>query len=85
MSEISSYTFTLARFVYEELKSMRHANGSKVVHLNHRDDAFSNPSEQGPIINYNVLKADGSFIGYAEVIIVNFIFVFNVSNEVCKV
>lgn len=31
------------------------------------DTDYEDPSSQGAIVNFNILRADGSFVGYSEV------------------
>ena len=61
------HSYNLARFVFLELSQWQHYNGQPVAVLYHDDKAFSSIETQGPIINFNVLRPDGSYIGYAEV------------------
>jgi hypothetical protein len=65
--EISVHAFSLARFVFFELLRWQHANGKPVAVLYHDDKTFSSMETQGPILNFNLLRSDGSYIGYAEV------------------
>ena len=49
-----------------QLSSMKHYNGAPVCEIFSSRD-FSNPKTQGPIINFNFKKPDGSWVGYVEV------------------
>ncbi|XP_018567860.1 molybdenum cofactor sulfurase 3 isoform X2 [Anoplophora glabripennis] len=63
---ISQHTFSLAQYVYRNLLLMHHSNGNPVVVLYH-DTVFSNRDHQGGIVNFNLLRPNGDFIGYSEV------------------
>lgn len=45
---------------------MRHSNGEPVAKI-YTHDTFSTKETQGPIVNFNLLKSDGRFVGYGEV------------------
>ena len=67
VSEISGHTFSLAQLVFIELSKWRHSNGSPVCILYHNPGAFSSSETQGPIVNFNLLWPDGSFVGFSQV------------------
>lgn len=48
------------------MNEMRHLNGGKVCQL-YCGTSFTNSTEQGPVINFNLLRSDGTMIGYVEV------------------
>ncbi len=54
------------RYVYTSLAHLRHSNGSPVV-IVYCHGRYADPSQQGPIINFNVLRSDGRVVGYSEV------------------
>lgn len=58
--------FPLHRYVHDKLSSMRHFNGSPVC-LFYCDGDFTDPSVQGAIVNFNLLRANGAYVGYTEV------------------
>uniref|UniRef100_A0A1Y1MDE5 Aminotransferase class V domain-containing protein n=2 Tax=Photinus pyralis TaxID=7054 RepID=A0A1Y1MDE5_PHOPY len=66
MRVISHHTFALARYVYDSLKQMRHNNGEPVAVLYHDSD-FHSIDSQGGIVNFNLLRDTGQYVGYAEV------------------
>ena len=66
MELISQHTFSLARHVYTNMAAMRHANDMPLCVLYHKED-FRERSRQGGIVVFNLLRSDGSFIGYSEV------------------
>ena len=46
---------------------MAHDNGAPAVRLYHHGSHFDDITAQGPIICFNVLRADGSYVGYSQV------------------
>lgn len=66
MDMISIHTFSLAQYVFKTLASLHHSNGKPVVVLYH-DSQFEDRGVQGGIVNFNLLRADGQYVGYAEV------------------
>lgn len=66
METISLHTFCLARDLYKQLSELRHQNGRKAAVL-YMDSDFKNIKQQGGYLAFNLLRPDGSFIGYAEV------------------
>ncbi|KAK4887310.1 hypothetical protein RN001_003581 [Aquatica leii] len=67
MHAISKHTFNLARYVYNNLKTLQHQNGLPVVILYHDND-FERIHDQGGIVNFNLLRPNGEYVGYAEVL-----------------
>lgn len=68
MTRISRHCFNLAKYLFKNLKELKYPNGQPVVKLYHDTD-FESIEQQGGIVNFNLLHADGSFIGFAEVIL----------------
>lgn len=64
---ISKHTFYLAQYVYRNLLCLHHSNGKPVVILYH-NTTFENISDQGPIVNFNILRDNGEYVGYSEVL-----------------
>ena len=54
------------RHVHHSMLGMRHGNGRPVCVL-YCDTDYEDPTSQGAIVNFNLLRADGSFVGYSEV------------------
>ncbi|XP_028411385.1 molybdenum cofactor sulfurase-like [Dendronephthya gigantea] len=65
-SVITKHTFCLAQYVYNNLKELKHYNENRVCEC-YCDTEFKSSSLQGPIVNFNILRSDGSYVGYAEV------------------
>uniref|UniRef100_A0A6I8PQE9 Molybdenum cofactor sulfurase n=1 Tax=Ornithorhynchus anatinus TaxID=9258 RepID=A0A6I8PQE9_ORNAN len=66
MEKIQQHTFTLTRYTYTVLASLRYPNGAPVVRI-YSDTEFDDPATQGPIINFNVLDENGHVVGYSQV------------------
>ena len=66
MRQISDHTFSLARFFYHRLSSLEHGNGQKLAVV-YSDTDFTDSNTQGAIVNFNLRRASGEFIGFAEV------------------
>lgn len=64
---IAKHTFELARYVYRNLITLHHFNG-KPVAVVYNDTQFSDVKYQGGIVNFNLLRSDGEYVGYSEVI-----------------
>lgn len=45
---------------------LHHANGTRAIEL-YQDTDYSDPEIQGNIINFNLLRNNGEYIGYLEV------------------
>ncbi|XP_033624449.1 molybdenum cofactor sulfurase-like [Asterias rubens] len=66
MSTISDHTFCLARYVHHRLVSYQHSNSAAVAKLYCRGN-FESSYDQGPIVNFNLLRSTGDYVGYAQV------------------
>lgn len=66
MDLVGQHTFCLAHFVYHKLKGLRHYNGQEACRL-YSDTGHKTSSDQGPIINFNILRSNGDYVGYSEV------------------
>lgn len=64
---ISKHTFSLAKYVYRNLACLHHFNGRPAVILYH-PSSFEDSSIQGPIVNFNLVRDNGEYIGYSEVL-----------------
>ncbi|KAJ0178824.1 hypothetical protein K1T71_005599 [Dendrolimus kikuchii] len=65
METLSYHTFYLAKDLYHNLLELKHNNGKKAVVL-YMDSDFSDIKKQGGVVTFNLLREDGSYIGYAE-------------------
>lgn len=62
-ANISNHAAYLSKLLFDELRNLRHANGQPVV-IMHKDEnaTFGDPQTQGPILAFNIQKADGSIV-----------------------
>lgn len=74
METISYHTFYLAKDLYGQLKDLQHLNGNKATVL-YMDSDFTDIKKQGGTVTFNLLREDGSYIGYAEVRSYDFYFI----------
>lgn len=72
MDLISKHTFSIAKYVFYNLAILHHSNGKPVAVLYH-DSLFESRASQGGIVNFNLLRPDGEYVGYAEVSNLNII------------
>lgn len=66
MIPIQKHTFSLGKYTADGLQKLRHHDGSPAVEL-YCDTDFRSADVQGPIIAFNLRRADGSWVGFAEV------------------
>lgn len=77
MHMISLHCFTMAQYLHRKLMSLHHSNGRRAVRV-FCDSDYSDPNTQGGVVNFNMIRSDGSYIGYMEV---SFIGDHNVQNR----
>ncbi|XP_023952640.2 molybdenum cofactor sulfurase [Bicyclus anynana] len=65
MDTLSHHTYNLAKDLYKQFSDLRHPNGTKAVIL-YMDSDFSDIKKQGGIVTFNLIREDGTYIGYAE-------------------
>merc|ERR1712054_97042 len=63
---LCSHTWALSYYLYQQLRSLVHWNGQSVVHL-YGPCQYQDASQQGPILAFNIKRADGCWVGYKEV------------------
>ncbi|PVD35835.1 hypothetical protein C0Q70_02804 [Pomacea canaliculata] len=66
MEAISAHTFTIAHFFATNLSRLHHSNGTAIAEI-YSADGFQDRSKQGAIVNFNLRRANGDYIGFAEV------------------
>lgn len=66
MELISKHTFLLSKYLHHNLLTYHHSNGTPVAILYH-DTNFEDEQYQGGIVNFNLLRANGDYVGYSEV------------------
>ncbi|KAK0408212.1 hypothetical protein QR680_003833 [Steinernema hermaphroditum] len=69
MEAIEKHTFSLSSRVARYLKAAKHTNGNPVAVVYGSEWAQEAPSyrAQGAIVNFNLLRDNGDFVGYVEV------------------
>ncbi|XP_007240365.3 molybdenum cofactor sulfurase [Astyanax mexicanus] len=66
MVNIQLHTFGLARYTYMMLSCLQHNNGQPVARI-YCDNEFEDASEQGAVLNFNLLDCLGRVVGYSQV------------------
>lgn len=66
MPLVSRHCFSLASYTHMQLRRLRHSNGQAAVHV-YADTGYDDPDTQGGIVNFNMLRDNGEFVGYMEV------------------
>ncbi|KAI9596114.1 pyridoxal phosphate-dependent transferase [Syncephalis fuscata] len=67
MQAVSEHTHALFVWLYKQMQQLVHANGQPVCQLYVEPDNACNPKQQGPVLTFNLIRSDGSPVGYAEV------------------
>lgn len=68
MKFISMHTAQLGKQMYDGMCTLRHSNGSPLVRIYKDDGAtYGDPFLQGATVAFNVLRADGSLVGFEDV------------------
>ncbi|KAG6459061.1 hypothetical protein O3G_MSEX011184 [Manduca sexta] len=65
MDTISHHSYYLAKDLYQQLLLLKHNNGAKAVML-YMDSEFNDISKQGSIVTFNLMRENGTYIGYTE-------------------
>lgn len=66
MDDISNRVFHVTRYLHKKLLMLHHSNGYRVVEI-YRDTDYNDQTVQGNIVNFNLLRSSGEYIGYLEV------------------
>ncbi|XP_068716282.1 molybdenum cofactor sulfurase-like [Montipora foliosa] len=66
MLAVLNHTHSLALYTYNEMCAMKHLSGKPLCKIYCKTD-FKDETKQGPIINFNLLRTNGTFVGYSEV------------------
>ncbi|EGI67560.1 Molybdenum cofactor sulfurase 3 [Acromyrmex echinatior] len=67
MDQISKHVFSLAKTLHHSLLTLHHCNGKPVVKL-YCDSDYEDRSSQGGIVAFNVMRSNGEYVGYMEVL-----------------
>jgi molybdenum cofactor sulfurtransferase len=65
LTTVQKHTFYLSQKLYDRLKTLQHYNGNSVC-VFYGSHHLRDKSLQGSIVNFNLLRSDGSFVGYGE-------------------
>ena len=66
ISRISSHIFSLVEYTYSQLRSLKHYNGAPVLEI-YTSSPHLDPKTQGHILSFNMLRSDGTYVGYIKV------------------
>lgn len=66
MDQVSRHVFLVAKYFYTNLKSLHHCNGQPLAQI-YGDFDFQSRHTQGGTVTFNIMRANGDFVGYAEV------------------
>ncbi|XP_021345149.1 molybdenum cofactor sulfurase-like [Mizuhopecten yessoensis] len=66
IQKISQHAFTIAQYFHHNLSSLHHGNGRPLADI-YCEGNFDDIQTQGPIVNFNLRRANGDYIGFAEV------------------
>lgn len=67
MDQISKHVFSLAKTLHHSLLTLHHCNGKPVVKL-YSDSDYEDRSSQGGIVTFNLIRSNGEYVGYMEVV-----------------
>lgn len=68
MKFISHHTAQLGKQLYDGLAGLRHANGAPLCRIYKDPNAiYGDPTMQGATVAFNVMRASGEMVGYADV------------------
>lgn len=68
MKFISTHTAQLGKILYDGLSALKHGDGSAVCVIYKDESAvYGDPVTQGATVAFNVIRGDGSMVGYEEV------------------
>ncbi|XP_030381510.1 molybdenum cofactor sulfurase [Scaptodrosophila lebanonensis] len=66
MERISRHVHALAQYCEQQLKQMRHANGTPLITF-YNHTGYENRATQGGIVTFNVRTDSGGFVGFGEI------------------
>jgi len=67
INNVGNHVATLSIYLHREMSKLRHWNKTPVCTL-HSDRDYTDSARQGSIVCFNLLRSDGSWIDYNEVI-----------------
>ncbi|KAI8358909.1 pyridoxal phosphate-dependent transferase [Mortierella sp. GBAus27b] len=67
-SNISPHVTALHRLIFKAMKDLKHYNGAPLCDIYVDDEALvGDPQTYGPILNFNLRRSNGNWIGYGDV------------------
>ncbi|ORX80749.1 PLP-dependent transferase [Basidiobolus meristosporus CBS 931.73] len=66
-SHITQHVNSLVAYMYLQMSALKHWNGSPVCAIFCNGDHYGDPTKQGPIINFNLMRPSGDWVGYTEI------------------
>ncbi len=66
IDRISQHTFQLANYFQQSLRNLKYSNGRAIAEIYSSSSSFDDSSHQGGIVNFNLVKPDGSLFGFSE-------------------
>ncbi|XP_045209996.2 molybdenum cofactor sulfurase-like [Mercenaria mercenaria] len=66
ISSISQHTFNLAQYFHHTLSTCCHGSGTRLAEI-YCDGDFMDIQKQGAIVSFNLLRANGDYVGFSEV------------------
>jgi len=67
MHQVERHTSALAGELHRRLLELRHGDGSPVIAMYSREPCIDETRPQGPVVNFNVLRADGTLVSHIDV------------------
>ncbi|XP_011702725.1 PREDICTED: molybdenum cofactor sulfurase 3 [Wasmannia auropunctata] len=67
MDQISKHVLSLAKTLHHCLLTLHHCNGKPAVKL-YSDSDYEDRSSQGGIVTFNLIRSNGEYVGYMEVV-----------------
>ena len=63
---ISEHSFGIAQYFHHQMDSLCHGNGQKLAMM-YCETGFDDITKQGAIVNFNLMRSSGQYVGFAEV------------------
>ncbi|KAK7536740.1 pyridoxal phosphate-dependent transferase [Phyllosticta citricarpa] len=67
LDRVSSHAMFLAKFLHDELSSLRHANQTRVCQMYSSPESYENPHVQGPIVALNIRNSQEAWVSNFEI------------------
>ncbi|GFR68356.1 molybdenum cofactor sulfurase, partial [Elysia marginata] len=66
MQGVCEHVFAVAQYFYQNLSKLQHGNSQPLAEI-YGGVKFETPGGQGGVVTFNILRADGAYVGYSEV------------------